>query len=200
MGMPFLSQAQVDADLKALGNWRVERTQIVGGRLGVYELALAVRETHAHNIDGGAIWDKTSSKWVFAPLDSGVFQISREHNSAALKTMVPCVKSGTWSPYIYDHTPAEAGYCPRFEEALQFTTHNMNDAVAMAVDHGVPADGSRTRFGLAAHNGGQGGALSGFREGDIDKYTTYGDYGSWCVHTAKQVESFLNRNPHWRVT
>jgi hypothetical protein len=72
MGMPHLSQDQVDDFLKSLGNWRVERTQEVGGRLGVYELALALRETHAKNIDGGAVWDAAKGEWVFAPLDSGI--------------------------------------------------------------------------------------------------------------------------------
>lgn len=201
MGMAHLSQDQVDNYLKSLGNWRVERTQIVGGRLGVYELALALRETHAKNIDGGAVWDADKNRWVFAPLDSGIFQISREHNSDALRTMVPCVKSGTWSPYINDHTPAEAGYCPRFEEALQFTTRNMNDAIAMAVDYDLPSDGTRTRFGVAAHNAGRGGALKGWRESkDVDKYTTYGDYSAWVFHTAAQVRKFFVTYPHWEVS
>jgi hypothetical protein len=196
MGEPGLTQVQVDQALVRLGHYRVVRTQEVGGRLGTYELSIALRETGGRNVDGGARWD--GNKWVFAPLDTGVFQISRVNHRRELERMVPCVKSGTWSPYVDDHSPAEAGFCPRFEEALQFTTRELHEAIAFAEDNEVPADGSRTRFAVAAHNAGQYGALSGWRAGDVDAHTAHGDYSAWVLAQEKKVQDFLHRHENWR--
>ena len=46
-------------------------------------------------------------------------------------------------------------------------------------------------FAVAAHNAGNGGALRGYQEGDVDKYTTGGDYSADVLVRAAQAEAWL---------
>jgi hypothetical protein len=54
----------------------------------------------------------------------------------------------------------------------------LEDGIKAAERLGVPDDGSRTRFALAAYNAGIGGATAGLHEGDIDAHTAGGDYSA----------------------
>lgn len=112
---------------------------------------------------------------------------------------MPAVKEGTWGPVIDDgNTAYSFGYAPRFEQSLWFTLDNMHEAQAYAEDHGVP-ESELGRFAVAAHNGGIGGALQGWREGDVDKYTAGGDYSAWVARHATKIRAWLRDHPAWLV-
>lgn len=203
--MQQFSDQQIGFAIKQLGNYRCRRAQTVAaqgppdGIYGITIIALGLRETGGRNINGGAVWDPHLGKWVKAePIhqDGGVFQISRDHHPADLKRM-PGVREGTWAPVEEDHSAFDPGFCPRFEDSLQFTIREMHEALEFAEDHNVPKE-DRARFAVAAHNAGKGGAISGYREGDLDRYTAQGDYSAWVEAHAKKVKRWLDKHPGWR--
>ncbi len=202
------TETQVDRALARLGNYRVRRAQIVAnagapdGISGALLLALGLRETNGINEQGGAKWDATKNRWVAqddpTKMDVGIFQISRIHHGPALAKMLG-VRDGTWGPVITGSTPNDNGYVPRFEESLQFTLREMHESMGYASSKGVP-DEELARFAVAAHNAGAGGALSGYRDGDVDKYTAMGDYSAWVLETRTIVNKWLAAHPNWRVS
>lgn len=206
---PELTQKSVDDAIARLGNYRVRRIQKVAlegepdGISGALLLAFGLRETGLQNIIGGLRRDE-EGHWIPetdpARQDVGVFQISRIYHSAALR-LLPGVVNGTWGPCIPFATAADAGMVPRFEDSLQFTLRMMHEHMAMAEDAGVKNLSGRVDIAIAAHNAGFAGALRGFREGSVDKYTTQQDYVTWVkahrtkVNHALQSDRFAN----WRV-
>jgi hypothetical protein len=202
--MADFTQTQVANALANLGNYRVKRVQEVAsqgwndGISGSTLLALGLRETALTNIQGGLIKD-ADGKWIPQPdpnkMDVGVFQISRIFHMVALKAM-PGVKNGTWGPVVEGKTAGDGGFVPRFEESLQYTVQGLRDAQAYAEDHGVKA-ADLPRFSVAAHNAGWGGALRGYREGNVDKYTTGGDYSGWVFRHRTLINQWLKAHPNW---
>jgi hypothetical protein len=199
----LLTDETVGKFLVGLGNYRVKRAQqaalqgtpdgISGGLL----LALGLRESHLTNVEGGA--KLVDGRWVAQDdpnrMDVGWTQISRLHHLDSLRRM-PGVKVRTWAPVVSGKTAADGGYAPRFEEALQFTIQELREAQAYGQDHGVDRN-DLVRFAIAAHNAGSGGAVRGFREGDVDKYTARGDYSAWVLATKAQVNGWLTTHPNW---
>jgi hypothetical protein len=131
-------------------------------------------------------------------MDVGIFQISRLHHPTQLARMVG-VANGTWGPVVAGKFASMAGFVPRFEESLQFTLREMHESMAYASSKGVP-DSQLARFAVAAHNAGAGGALSGYRAGNIDKYTALGDYSEWVLETRTIVNKWLADHPNWKVS
>lgn len=191
-----------------LNRYRVRRIQEVAlegkddGISGALLIALACRETWGRNIEGGA--QLINGEWVPETrgeyMDVGCFQISRRYHSDALADM-PGVKSGTWTPTIAGKTAANKGYCPRFEDSLQYTLRELHDSQATARREGVP-DADLTRVAIAAHNAGRGGAITGYRQGDVDMFTTGSDYSGWVLACRTLVIRWLNqpRYSSWKVT
>lgn len=199
--MQPVTMTQVDKTLRYLGSWRVKRAQeqgeLIPGIIGGWViLALGMRETWGRNIEGGA--QLVNGVWVPETdpmrMDVGWLQISRRYHIGDLLTM-PGVKAGTWGP-MTSHNAGEAGYVPTFTHALRFTVREMEFAISYGQANGVPEDKLR-RFAIAAHNAGRGGALSGFREGNLDKYTAGGDYSAWVMDARKKVGWWLKNHPTW---
>lgn len=207
MAESLLTDKQVGTFLASLGNYRVKRAQeaaLVGssdGISGSLLLALGLRESHGKNVEGGAKYDEDKKKWVAQDdpnlMDVGWLQISRAYHKDALKRMLG-VKAGTWTPVVAGKTAADGGYCPRFEESLQFAINELRESQAYGEDNKVPIE-DLTRFAVAAHNAGAGGALKGYKNGDVDEYTTLGDYSSWVLATREQVHKWLTKHPGWLV-
>lgn len=195
--MADYTSAQIDQAMRNLGNYRVRRVQALGGRLGTYILALGLRETGLRNIEGGAKWDPVKGKWVPSYDDTGWTQISRIYHKPELQQM-PGVKSGTWTPLVAGKTAADLGYVPRFSDAANYTIREMNNAIAYAKSKGIPADGSQTRFAVAAHNAGIGGAWDGYKSGNVDKNTAMGDYSAWVMRHEKLIAKWLDSHPNWK--
>ena len=201
------TETQVDRALARLGNYRVRRAQIVAnagapdGISGALLLAIGLRETNGVNEEGGAKWDPVNNRWVAQDdpklMDVGIFQISRQHHPAALAQMVG-VANKTWGPVVSGKTANDAGYVPRFEESLQFTLREMHESIAYAASRDVPED-QLVRFAVAAHNAGTGGAMTGYRAGNVDKYTALGDYSKWVLEARTLINRWLAQHPNWRV-
>lgn len=193
--------AQIDAALRRLGSYRVRRAQTVAkegppdGISGATILALGLRESDLRNVNGGL--KLVDGKWQTDPEkpDHGVFQISTKHHAVALKAM-PGVEEGSWWPVIEGATAYDFGHCPRFEESLRYTLELMHEAQAYGTDHGVIELG---RFSVAAHNAGIGGAYRGWKEGNVDKYTTGGDYSAWVLRHSRLIREWLHDHLAWRV-
>lgn len=203
--MNDLTLDQVGAALRILGNYRCRRAQEVAGDgppdgiSGARILATGMRETRCRNINGGAVFDKPSGAWIDAPpehQDAGWLQISRDWRRAALEQM-PGVEEGTWGPIMPGVTAATPGYCPRFTDAELHTIEAMHESIAFADDRGVPTKVQVT-FATAAHNAGDSGALAGYLEGNVDRYTVYGNYSAWVERHSKLVSTWLGLHPDWR--
>jgi hypothetical protein len=195
---------QVADSLKRFGHYRTLRTQEVArqghndGIGGGHLLAMGTRETWLKNVEGGA--KKVDGEWVPednpARMDVGWLQISRRYHIWDLDRM-PGVKADTWGPVVSGHTAADKGYVPRFSDALDFTVMNMREDIAFADDHNVPSD-RWVEFAIVAHNAGQGGALNGYREGNLEKYTAGGDYLSWVMAARDKIHDWLREHDNWR--
>jgi hypothetical protein len=213
-----MSEADVIAkSLSTLGNYRVKRTQKVAaegpedGISGSLLLALTLRETWGRNIEGGAKpnpdpEDAKRHPWVALDpndpddvhrMDVGAFQINRGFHKEQLQKML-AVRVGTWAPVVAGKTPYDGGYAPRFEDQLQFTIKELRDALAYARSNGVKPE-DRAPFAIAAHNAGKGGALKGYREGDVDKYTALGNYSADILAKRTEVNHWLNEHPNWKI-
>lgn len=205
--MQLVTNKQVDDALRRLGNYRVvraqeEATKIEGIIGGWVVLALGLRETWGSNIEGGAMLDPVTKRWVpeTNPLkmDVGWLQISRRYHYDALKNMLG-VASRSWGPVVSGHTAMDAGYVPRFTDALRFTIKEMEEAVTYGAAHGVPYRHLR-RFAVAAHNAGIGGALRGYNAGNIDMNTAGGDYSYWVMDARLKIRAWVSAHPNWMYT
>lgn len=186
--MGDFTQTQVDSALKRLGRYRVMAAQEIAAEgapdefSGATVLSVGLRESVLQNINNPA------------ETDHGCFQITELFHAEWLASQPGC-KAGTWRVEA-GHTALEDGYCPRYTPACVYALDLLKFNAAYAKAKVPSAD--PLRFALAAYNAGIGGALRGHREGDVDKYTTGGDYSAWCVRHRTKVNSFLTRHPDWR--
>lgn len=187
--MPDFTQGQVDNTLKMLGNYRVRMAQEVAlegppdAFSGALLLALGLRESRLQNINNEA------------DTDHGCFQISELFHSSWLMSQPGCPE-GTWSA-VPSHSAVEDNYVPRYTPACQYALQILQDNYAYAVVKGVASD-QLLRFAIAAYNAGPGGAMRGYREGDVDKYTTGADYSAWVLRHRTKVNNFLVDHPNWK--
>lgn len=202
----IFSQQQVDAAIQHFGRYRTRRCQELAnegppdGISGAHLIAMGLRETGLKNVRGGVIRDSTGM-WIKQPdyrqQDVGWVQISQKYHEEALSRMVG-VAEGTWSPVLSGKTAASPKCCPRFTDSLRYTLDEMHESQQFADDFSVP-DNMLAQFAVAAHNAGAGGALSGYRKGNMDLYTTGGDYSVWVYAHVKKVRDFFKRNPKYKV-
>lgn len=189
--MAEFTQTQVNAALKGLGNYRVRAAQAVAlegppdAFSGALLLSLGLRETGLRNINNPA------------ETDHGCFQISELFHAPWLLSQPGC-PAGSWVAEG-GTTALRDGYAPRFTPACLYALQILKDGWAYAVARGVDGD-SRLRFAVASYNAGVGGAIAGYREGDVDKYTTQADYSAWVIGHRTKINRFLNDHPSWRPT
>lgn len=189
----------IGTSLAHLGNYRVLKTQEVareGGPdniYGVHLLALGLRETGLRNINGGGTF--VNGTWAPAKTDRGCFQISQKYHSAFLKS-VPGCKEGSWWP-TDGKTALDEGYCPRFSDAVRYANRTLQLGIEFSHDNHVRSE-DRVRFAIAAYNAGLGGALNGYKQGNVDKYTTGGDYSKWVLEKVPEMRTWLNEHPNWK--
>jgi hypothetical protein len=182
-----LTERQVADALKHLGNYRVLAAQHVAnenttdGISGGLMLSLGMRESLLQNINNKAQTDK------------GCFQITELYHLAWLKSQPGCPE-GQWRPQP-GRTADEDGFCPRYTPALEYALQMLQDAVAYAKKRSIK---DPVRFAVAAYNAGIGGALRGYQEGDVDKYTTGGDYSAWVLKVKPMVQHWIAAHPSWQ--
>lgn len=201
----FATQAQVDNAIRNNLRQRERVHKVVDmcaerGRIKItpqLTLALGLRETWLRNILGGA--QLVDGRWVPETdptlMDAGFLQISKKWHADELKQM-EAVRSGTWQPVIDGANAFQAGMVPTFRIAVPFVLDELAASLDYAREHGVP-DAERQRFAVAAHNAGKGGALDGWRRGDVDRFTASGDYSAWVLDAAGKVKVFLDAHPSW---
>lgn len=184
-----LSTEHVARSLSRLGNFRVKMAQAAAaegppdGISGALMLSLGLRETDLQNINNQ---EQT---------DHGGFQISELYHADWLRTEPGCPE-GKWVA-VAGHTANEDGYCPRYTPALNYALKMIKGSVSFAKRQGVK-DSEAVRFAVAAYNAGGGGALRGFKEGDVDKYTTGGDYSGWVMRHRLIIQHWLDAHPAWK--
>lgn len=187
--MADYTEDQVGRVLKRLGHYRVVAAQEAAnegpsdGISGALLLALGLRESGLQNINNAA------------ETDHGCFQISELFHLDWLSKQPGC-EAGTWVA-VSGHNAADTGYCPRYTPALTYALGMLKDAVAFGRSKGVK-EADLVRFAVASYNGGLGGALSGYKAGDVDKYTTGGDYSAWTLRNRLPVQHWLDHNPTWK--
>jgi len=185
------TQEQTAVALKRLGHYRVVAAQRIGfegppdGISGALTLAVGLRETWGKNINNPA------------QTDHGCFQISELYHSHWLRQQPGCPE-GKWRA-TSAHTAYENGYCPRFTPACLYATDLLKNGRAFGISLGL-SPAQAVRFGIAAYNAGIGGARNGLKDGDVDKYTTGGDYSAWVIAGRTQVNRWLGQHPNWKVT
>jgi hypothetical protein len=184
-----LTTTHVERALKRLGNYRVKAAQEAAnegppdGISGALMLALGLRESDLQNINNP---DQT---------DHGCFQISDIYHDDWLRSEPGC-KEKTWTA-VEGHTAAESGYCPRYTPALNYALKMLKANRLAAMRLGVP-ENKAVRFAVAAYNAGFGGAMRGWREGDVDKYTTGDDYSDWTMRHRLIIQHWLDKHPSWK--
>lgn len=188
--MADFTQAQVDACLARLGRYRVLAAQQIALEgepdefSGALLLALGLRESALQNINNAA------------ETDHGCFQVTELFHADWLASEPGC-PAGTWTAAV-GHVAIEDGYCPRFTPACVYALDLLQFNASYAKAKVAGAD--PLRFAIAAYNAGIGGALRGHREGDVDKYTTGGDYSAWVLRHRTKVNHFFGQHAKWRVT
>jgi hypothetical protein len=122
-------------------------------------LAVGTRESNLMNVNNPAGTDR------------GVFQITDLYHEDWLADFPGCPE-GSWIPEP-GKTAADEGYCPTLADGARMAYTILSGGLFQARRLGTPQP---VRFALAAYNAGVGGATKGFNEGDVDKYTTGGNY------------------------
>lgn len=176
--------------LKNLGHYRVMRVQEIAHEendniTGVLLLCLGLRETGLRNINNPA---KTDKGWL---------QISDVYHHDWLYKQPGCAV-GTWTP-VAGRRASEPNYCPRFTSATRYAIDLLQEGIGYAASRSLPKD-RQVRFAIASYNAGIGGAMNGYRAGDVDKYTTGGNYSSWVLDKKPQVSAWLKAHPNWLWT
>jgi soluble lytic murein transglycosylase-like protein len=82
---------------------------------------------------------------------------------------------------------------PTLTAATLFAVQLLRDNMRFAREHGVPK-AQVLRFAVAAYNAGAGGALTGFRSGNVDRNTANHNYSTDVLARAQVVARFLKRH------
>lgn len=183
------SAGTVDVCLTRLGHYRVQAAQKVAlegepdGISGALLLSLGLRESGLRNINNPA------------ETDHGCFQISELYHPDFLQAQPGC-PAGSWR-VAAGHRAIENGYCPRYTPALSYANRMLRVNRGVGIARKAP---DPVRFSVAAYNAGVGGALAGLEHGDVDKFTTGGDYSAWVLAARSKVNAWLGEHPNWKVT
>lgn len=179
------SQKTVDKALKNLGQYRVKVAQELAaagdpdGISGALLLSLGLRESQLQNIVNAAGTDR------------GCFQITQVYHGIWLRGEPGCPE-GEWKPVDRENALHER-YVPRFTPACAYALGMLQENLAYARGRDNPLS-----YAIAAYNAGRGGAEKGYKEGNVDKYTSGGDYSDWVLRHRPKVNKFLKAHPNWR--
>lgn len=195
---------EVGQALANLGNYRVIRVQEKVYLLqnkswkpfaASLVLALGFRESTLRNVCGGAVQNE-SGEWVKSYSDRGWVQIADtiDTNAKWLAKQEGCAE-GKWTPAEPPVSALEPRHCPRFTVALEYALKELKGDYAFGKKEGVS---DPVRFAVAAYNGGAGGALRGYRAGDVDKYTAHGDYSKSVLEIQPLIHDWIVAHPNWQ--
>lgn len=138
-------------------------------------LAVGLRETWLQNIVS------------YNGDDRGVWQISAVYHSEFLKDTQGC-RSGTWTPVYADaYAP---GRVPTLNAGCREAIRILESGYDYG-EHGGVAKDDLTRFAVASYNAGVGGAMEGYKDGDVDKNTTGGNYSEDVMERRELVVRYV---------
>ena len=164
-------------------------------------LSLGLRETGLENIRGGAV--EINGVWEPSDTDEGVFQVTNlvESNAIWLKS-VPGCPNGSFKPDMEGWNAGKVNalttdHNPTLSAGLQYTIDEIKANRAQAEPAGVKS-ADVLRFCIAAHNAGFEGALKGYESGNVDKFTTLGNYSAWVLENAPAVAEWIAARPAWQ--
>jgi hypothetical protein len=80
---------------------------------------------------------------------------------------------------------------------LIFFTRTWSGAMDMVSKHGVK-EADLVRFAVAAYNAGAYSAYQGYINGNVDKYTTHGDYSAWVFEAKSRIYQWIKAHPNWQ--
>jgi hypothetical protein len=178
-----ITEAQLDAQVRALGHRRIDMVTDLAhegeddGIGPALVLALASRESNMRNIvgDGGH--------------GRGWLQIDDRFHHDFLETHRGCDSDS----FIPNHpSAAPRGLAPSLTASTIYAIGLLRSNMRFARSNGVPEQ-TVLRFAVAAYNAGAGGALKGFREGDVDRHTTGRDYAKDVLGRKAAVARILER-------
>lgn len=200
MSQPTYTQAELTPVFEHFGLYAAHRAQQLcaqhdGGWVpGATFIALGLRESGLRNVCGGA--KLVNGVWVPVKTDRGWLQISDTiaPNRQFLASVLGC-PDGSWIPKR-GFTALEPLRCPTFSAASNYTLKEFSRNKASAIASHVPS-ADVLRFCVAAHNAGFTGALRGYRLGDVDKFTTHGDYSANVMANAVAVAAWIASRPKW---
>jgi hypothetical protein len=190
---------EVGRALANLGNYRVLRVQEITWPYkpipASVMLGIGFRESELKNVCGGAVL--VNGVWVKSFSDRGYLQISDQFEADFLKTAEGCAE-GQWGPTNPPSTAIEPRHVPRFTPATHYVKQTLINSMEYAHTQGVP-DSELLRFAIAAHNAGDGGAIAGWREGDVDKHTAHGDYSAYVLALQPAIHAWITDplHSHW---
>jgi hypothetical protein len=141
-------------------------------------LAMGSRETNLRNIAG----DHGHGR--------GWMQIDDRFHAPWLQAHAGC-RDDSWKATFKSALPA--GRVPTLTAATLKAIDLLRANIAFGRSQGVPAP-QIIRFACAAYNAGPGGALQGFRAGDVDLKTANGDYSEDVLERQDAVGRLLQRH------
>lgn len=177
--MSFPVQAAKN-ELHGLTRWRAMRVVELAAEgppdevSGSLLLGLGSRESDLRNITGGGTF--VDGQWVPDGRDRGCWQISSVWHSAWLAG-VPGCKEGTWIEEWDESSGGAlpAGRVPGLTRACRFVIGLLGTNAAVAERGGIPEEDWKA-VAVAGYNCGIGGAVKAYKAGDVDRYTTGGNY------------------------
>jgi hypothetical protein len=178
-----ITEQQLDAQLRAFGHRRIDVVSDIAhegeddGIGPALLLALGSRESNMRNIvgDGGH--------------GRGWLQIDDRFHHGFLETHRGCVPD-SFTPT--QPSAAPRGLAPSLTASTMFAIELLRSNMSFARGRGVPED-TVLRFAVAAYNGGAGGALQGFGEGNVDNHTTGRDYSKDVLGRKAAIARILER-------
>jgi hypothetical protein len=194
-------------ELRSFGRWRTERVLSIGGEgtpdaiHGTLLLAIASKETNLRNIVGGGYFEayvdestgQEKNRFIVTGEDRGLFQINAKYHHSWLDSVKGC-DSGKYDE-IYD-SAFPPGRVPGLTAGCRKAISLLRYNIAYQIANGVP-EADAVRVAVAAYNCGNVPANRAYKEGNVDKYTTLGNYSHIIINERQPAIRKWIKNRGW---
>lgn len=181
------SAAALEDRMRALGSQRLRIALTVGADepiAGSVLIALADRKSGLRNVLG----DYGRAR--------GAYQLDDAHHALFLRSSIGCLASSGapdyWRPAVPQRVALAVGCCPRWVDATRYCARVLLAFTTLAQLDGLAAE-DVLPVAVAAFDCGYRLAMLGNEDGDPDKYTTGGDFGSDVLRRSEEIAETLKR-------